>query len=141
MSLPRVVALTAVVLGCGGAPPPDEPSPDAAPPATPQAVPQARPGSPSTASTIGVPPGHLPAVGYCRVWIPGTPPGRQPGQKSRRCQGIGAEAPAGSWILHRPSTDPKLLHVRVVDSRRSGVVIRVRVYEADTGKFLREEAP
>jgi len=106
-------------------------------------VPQARgtPDSPSTASTIGVPPGHLPAVGYCRVWIPGTPPGQQPGPNSRRCQGIGADAPAGSWILHRPSTDPKLLHVRVVDARRAGVVIRVRVYEADTGKFLWEENP
>lgn len=142
MSLLRV-AFAGLVLGCGSAPPPDEPAPAPAPRGAPQAVPQGRgaPASPSTASTIGVPPGHLPAVGYCRVWIPGTPPGQQPGAQSRRCQGIKADAPAGSWILYRPSTDPRLLHVQVVDARRPGVVVRVRVYEADTGKFVREEAP
>ncbi len=142
MSLLRVV-VAALLLGCGSAPPADEPSPDPGPPGapgTPQAVPQAR-GTPSTASTIGVPPGHLPALGYCRVWIPGTPPGQQPGPQSRRCQGINQDAPAGSWILYRPSTDPKLLHVRVVDTRRPGVVIRIRIYEADNGKFVREETP
>src|SRR6266516_3213845 len=30
---------------------------------------------PSTAATLGVPPGHLPDEGECRVWIPGAPPG------------------------------------------------------------------
>jgi hypothetical protein len=32
---------------------------------------------PSTAATLGIPPGHLPPVGQCRIWIPGTPPGHQ----------------------------------------------------------------
>src|SRR5258706_7886085 len=36
---------------------------------------------PSTAATLGVPPGHLPKPGECRIWIPGTPPGRQPKPK------------------------------------------------------------
>lgn len=29
-------------------------------------------------SARGVPPGHLPPAGMCRVWIEGVPPGRQP---------------------------------------------------------------
>lgn len=27
---------------------------------------------------VRMPPGHLPPPGYCREWIPGVPPGRQP---------------------------------------------------------------
>ena len=30
------------------------------------------------ARTLGIPPGHLPPPGECRVWYPGTPPGQQP---------------------------------------------------------------
>src|SRR6266516_353093 len=40
---------------------------------------------PSTAATLGVPPGHLPDEGECRVWIPGAPPGRQ--ARRRRAPG------------------------------------------------------
>ncbi len=53
----------------------------------------------STAATLGIPPGHLPDPGECRVWIPGTPPGQQPRPRSRPCAGITAYAPAGSWII------------------------------------------
>lgn len=97
--------------------------------------------APSTAATLGIPPGHLPAPGECRVWIPGTPPGRQPGPPSRDCAGIARTAPAGSWIVYRPSRDRKHVHVRVLDERRAGVVIRIRVFEVETGKFVREENP
>src|SRR5690348_10092899 len=65
----------------------------------------------STAATLGVPPGHLPNPGECRVWIPGVPPGRQPRPKSRDCAGIEAVAPPGSWILFRPTADRQLVHV------------------------------
>ena len=30
------------------------------------------------ANSQGIPPGHLPAAGQCRVWYEGVPPGRQP---------------------------------------------------------------
>src|SRR2546427_726407 len=71
-------------------------------------VPEARSeGGPSTAATLGVPPGHLPKPGQCRIWIPGVPPGHQPRPKSRSCEGIEADAPAGSWILYRPTADRK----------------------------------
>jgi len=105
-------------------------------------VPEARSeGGPSTAATLGVPPGHLPKPGQCRIWIPGVPPGHQPRPKSRSCAGIEADAPAGSWILYRPTTDRRVVHVRMVDERRAGVVVRIRVFEVESGRLVREENP
>ncbi len=96
---------------------------------------------PSTAATLGVPPGHLPKPGECRVWIPGTPPGRQPKPKSRPCAGIAPLAPAGSWIIYRPTDDRKVVHVREVDARRAGTVIRIRIFDIETSRLLREDNP
>ena len=93
------------------------------------------------AVTLGIPPGHMPRAGQCRVWIRGRPPGRQPRPKSRPCAGIAAAAPAGSWILYRPATSARLVHVRVVDEHRPGKVVRLRVFEIASGKFVREEEP
>jgi hypothetical protein len=91
--------------------------------------------------TLGVPPGHLPQPGECRVWIPGTPPGHQPKPKSRPCPGIATVAPAGSWIVYRPTDDKKVVHIREVDSRRAGTVIRIRIFDIETNRLLREENP
>ncbi len=90
----------------------------------------------STAASLGVPPGHLPPPGQCRVWVPGKPPGHQ--AKARTCDGIERNAAAGSWILYRPGKDKKVVHVKEVDSRRSGVVVRLRIYDAQSGSFIRE---
>jgi hypothetical protein len=38
----------------------------------------------SLLSRVGVPPGHRPPPGLCRVWFPGVPPGRQPAPEA--CQ-------------------------------------------------------
>ncbi len=104
-----------------------------APPAQPEPAPRR---SPSTAATLGIPPGHLPSPGMCRVWVPGTPPGHQ--AKARGCSNIERTAPAGSWIVERPGRDKKVVHVRVVDERRPGVVVRMRVYQIRDGKLVRE---
>lgn len=96
---------------------------------------------PSTAATLGVPPGHLPNAGECRIWIPGTPPGRQPKPKSRSCVAIGSVAPAGSWVLYRPTDNKKLVHVREVDPRRAGTVVRIRIFDIETSRLVREENP
>jgi hypothetical protein len=101
-------------------------------------APQAVRGS-STTATLRIPPGHLPPPGRCRVWIPGRPPGHQPPPRS--CDGIAATAPAGAWIVYRPSGDRKHVHVRETHERRAGVVVRVRVFEAGSGRFVREEEP
>ncbi|MBI2072324.1 MAG: hypothetical protein HYW06_02675 [Gemmatimonadetes bacterium] len=92
---------------------------------------------PNTAVTLGVPPGHLPPPGMCRVWIPGRPPGRQ--ARARSCDGIVAVAPAGGWILYRPDADRRVVQVRYLDQRRVGIVIRVRVFDAESGVFIRDE--
>ncbi len=97
-----------------------------------------RPG-PSTAVTLGVPPGQLPPPGQCRVWIRGRPPGRQ--ARPQSCDGIVATAPAGAMILYRPGRDRRIVRVRYVDSSRVGVVVRIRIFEAASGKFLRDEKP
>jgi hypothetical protein len=102
---------------------------------SPEPAPAAR-REPSTASTLGIPPGHLPAPGMCRVWMPGKPPGHQ--ARPRDCDGIERSAPAGSWIVYRPGRDKKVVHVRVVDGRRPGVIVRTRVYDAQHGTLIRE---
>lgn len=90
--------------------------------------------SSSTAATLGIPPGHLPPPGLCRVWMPGTPPGHQ--ARARNCANIERSAPAGSWILYRPSKDRKVVQVRVVDGRRAGVVVHRRVYSVQHGTLI-----
>ncbi len=103
---------------------------------TPRTQPEPAPRrSPSTAATFDIPPGHLPQPGMCRVWMPGTPPGHQ--AKPRSCANIERSAPAGSWIVERPGRDKKVVHVRVVDERRPGVVVRLRVFELRNGKLVR----
>jgi hypothetical protein len=103
--------------------------------------PDVQSGGPSTAATLGLPPGQLPQVGECRIWIPGTPPGRQPRPRSRPCGGISAFAPPGSWIVARPAENRKLVYVREVHPNQTGLVIRTRIYDVDTHRFLREENP
>ncbi len=107
--------------------PASEPSPEHS------ATPRRRP---STAATLGIPPGHLPPPGMCRVWMPDQPPGHQ--RESRSCSNIERTAPAGSWIVERPGRDKKVVHVRVVDARRPGVVVPMRVYEIRGNKLVRQ---
>jgi hypothetical protein len=47
------------------------------------------------------------------------------------------EIPAGAWLLYRPKHE----HVRVsvCDERQPGVVVAVRIYDAENGRFVREE--
>jgi hypothetical protein len=101
----------------------------------PEPAPAVRRG-PSTAASLGIPPGQLPPPGQCRVWLPGEPPGHQP--RARSCDRIERTAPAGSWIVYRPSEDKRVVHVRVVDERRPGVVVRLRVYDIRRGTLIRE---
>jgi len=103
----------------------------------PQTTPASAPRrSPSTAATLDIPPGHLPPPGQCRIWVPGKAPGHQ--AKARTCSDIERSAPAGSWIVERPGKDNKVVHVREVDGRRAGVVVRLRVYEVRDGRLVRK---
>ena len=90
-------------------------------------------------SQLRVPPGHYPPPGMCRVWFPGRPPGHQP--RAGSCRAIERTAPAGTWILYRPSSDRKVVHARVIDPKRDGVVVVVRIYDADHGTYIGRERP
>ncbi len=115
-------------------PPPEQRPPD-------NNKPPEHPPGPVATLTLDIPPGHLPEIGECRVWIPGLPPGQQAKPKSRTCAGITSVAPAGSWIIYRPSDDRTVAHVRLVDERRAGVVIRIRIFDIDSKRLMREENP
>lgn len=129
-------ACTRTIYVTGGQPAPD--SRPAPAPAPPRAQPAPAPNA-STAALLGIPPGHLPREGECRVWIPGVPPGQQRHSWSRPCQGIRFEAPPGSWIVYRPSRDRRVVHVRVINARQAGVVTVVRIFDSASGRLLREE--
>lgn len=132
-----------IMPGAPNAPAPNTPAPNTPAPNTPApnapapSAPAPKAPAPNTAP-LDIPPGHMPPIGECRIWIPGTPPGRQPHRDSGDCDQITREAPAGSWVVYRPTFEKKLVHVRVIDTRRAGVVVAVRVYD-ETGKFVREQ--
>jgi hypothetical protein len=68
--------------------------------------------------------------------MPDEPPGHQ--AKPRSCSNIERTAPAGSLIVERSGQDRSYVHVRVVDERRAGVVVRTRVYQLRGNKLVRE---
>jgi hypothetical protein len=48
-------------------------------------------------NAAGVPPGHLPPAGMCRIWIDGVPPGKQPAPTD--CNTAIARRPANARVL------------------------------------------
>jgi len=131
MLAPAVVLLAAMACSSVSTTTKSKPAPAPAP-ASAHAQKQGK----STAATLGIPPGHLPPPGQCRVWMPGEPPGHQ--AKARSCANIERSAPAGSWIVYRPTEDKKVVHVKVVDQTRPGIVVHVRVYDVASGSLIRE---
>lgn len=94
----------------------------------------------STAAKFGIPPGHLPPPGQCRVWMPGEPPGKQKKKyPSGDCDSISRDVPAGGWLVYRPGEDKKEVVVREYGSERQ--VTSTRVFDIVTGAFLREIDP
>jgi hypothetical protein len=92
--------------------------------------------APSTAATLGIPPGHLPPPGQCRIWRPGVPPGHQapPGNCAILARGV----PVSGWLVYRPSRNKKEVEVSVYDTRTPNRVVAVRFFDARSGKLLRE---
>ena len=48
--------------------------------------------------SLGVPRGHYPPPGECRLWFPGRPPGQQP--PPARCGTLAGRVPYGAFILY-----------------------------------------
>ena len=94
----------------------------------------------STAARFGVPPGHLPPVGQCRVWMPGEPPGQQKKKYPvGQCSILRQSIPAGGWLIYRP-TDSKR-EIRVWEYGSGLEVLAERVYDSVTGELLRYITP
>lgn len=51
----------------------------------------------------GIPPGHLPPPGSCRVWYEGVPPGQQPPPTSCRDAERTAARQRGARVIYSPS--------------------------------------
>jgi hypothetical protein len=114
----------------------DDPAPWTPPPA-PQAVapPEARPVVQGPVAVLGIPPGHYPPLGACRVWMPGTPPGQQ--QPPCSCFSLMLDVPLGALVLYRPTGDETVLQVSKYDASRPNTIVSVDLYDLRSGQYLR----
>ena len=83
---------------------------------------------------LGIPEGELPSPGECRLWHPGRPAGQQPAPQS--CGSAESDAPPVTWVLYRPPDDVRVVHVRVMDPEKAGVVVRISLFDAEKGAYL-----
>lgn len=89
-------------------------------------------------SPLRIPPAQLPRPGECRPWKPGRPTKEQ--APAGTCAQIEPAAPPESWVLYRPSQDPRLVQVRLIDPEQAGLVTQIRVYDAERGTYLGSKA-
>lgn len=74
---------------------------------------------------LGIPNGHMPPPGSCRIWYPGKPPGHQP--PPFKC-GIGRlSIPLGAFLVQR--LDGKMVQVDEYDGRRPDFVVRTGTFQ------------
>ncbi len=92
----------------------------------------------STAARLGIPPGHLPEPGSCRVWVPGRAPGQQKDNAAGDCSWVATQVPRGGWLVWRPGTDRKEVVVREYGSNHR--TLWTRVYDLVTGELLHEDS-
>ncbi|RJP75122.1 MAG: hypothetical protein C4532_00840 [Candidatus Abyssobacteria bacterium SURF_17] len=86
---------------------------------------------------VAIPPGHLPPPGECRIWYPGEPPGQQP--PPGPCSELEWRVPLGAWLVHGPSEHYEDFVVEVYHEQQPRVVISIRYFDSESGRFLREE--
>lgn len=86
-------------------------------------------------SNLGIPEGHLPPPGECRVWFPGKPAGHQP--PPGKCDRLQHNVPPGAWLIRRPHDEHRHVDVSAYDVQRPGIVIGVGIFDAATGIFIR----
>lgn len=72
---------------------------------------------------LGVPPGHYPPPGECRVWYPGRPPGQQP--PPSRCDRLVGRVPLGAFVLYNGREWDTRYDWRDHERRNRGTVPRV----------------
>lgn len=88
---------------------------------------------------LNIPPGHLPPPGQCRIWYLDRSPGQQPPPGT--CSALVRNVPPGAWLISRPDDKGKNVKVSVYHPLKLGIVVVIRIYDAETGRFLSEERP
>jgi hypothetical protein len=74
-------------------------------------------------SSLGIPKGHLPPPGECKIWIPGREAGQQGPPQS--CASALRNAPLGAWVITHEGNRYK---VNIFNRSRRGIVDEVRYY-------------
>ncbi|WP_207515797.1 hypothetical protein [Longitalea luteola] len=74
-------------------------------------------------TALGIPYGHLPPPGECKIWIPGLPPGQQGPPQS--CESAMFHAPLGAWVIARANN---WYEIHVISDTRPPVVVETRYY-------------
>jgi len=98
---------------------------------TPTPAPSPVPRQPESKSAItheasGIPNGHLPPPGQCRIWYPDRPAGQQPAPE--QCPIAANRVPVGAWVVSREEGNPKRIVVWVYHQQRPGVIVDTRYY-------------
>ena len=91
----------------------------------------------STAARLGIPPGHLPPPGQCRVWIPGEAPGLQQKEATGDCAWVQTRVPPGGWLVWRPRSDRKEVVVREFGA--DATIRWTRIFDIATGALVHED--
>lgn len=80
-------------------------------------------------NVAGIPPGHMPPAGMCRIWIDGVPPGRQP--RATDCNTAERNRPRNARVIYGSNTRND---DRLYDRNRDGRIDdRDRVYNGSNG--------
>lgn len=86
--------------------------------------------------SAGIPFEYIPQPGKCRFWYPDRSSEEQPDPE--RCLEIAANVPPGAWLVYGGST-VRTYRIQEYDVQDPGTVSVIRYYEAESGRFLREE--
>lgn len=74
----------------------------------------------------GIPKGHLPPPGHCRIRYPNRPAGQPP--PPQRCPIAAGQIPLGAYVVSRIEGDNKRALVYVYSGQKPGVVVDTRYY-------------
>jgi hypothetical protein len=80
-------------------------------------------------TAYGIPKGHLPPPGHCRIWYPDRPAGHQP--PPQRCPIPVARIPLGAYVVSRIEGDSRRALVHVYSGQKPGVVVDTRYYNVN----------
>lgn len=91
----------------------------------------------ASAARLGIPAGHLPEPGSCRVWLPGEAPGQQKDGAAGDCSWVATQVPPGGWLVWRPTRNHKEVVVREYGA--NAAMLRTLIFDVVTGELLHED--